>query len=59
VECTNSCTTYEEPFVVITLDSPADPAHPVLMFTSRAGVLSESEMAGIATDQLELPRDDQ
>jgi hypothetical protein len=52
-ECTNACEDFDEPFVVVTLDEPADPAHPALVFTSAYGQLGEEDLAEIVTDGIE------
>lgn len=54
-ECTNSCTDYEEPFVVVTLDQPADPEHQTVVFTSRHGLLTEDQLAEVVTEHVALP----
>ncbi|WP_326600402.1 hypothetical protein [Streptomyces sp. NBC_01803] len=51
-ECTNACTDFPEPFALITLDEPADPAHPALVFTSPHGEMSQDELRSLITDHL-------
>ncbi|MGK5533617.1 hypothetical protein [Streptomyces sp. URMC 129] len=51
-ECTNACTDFSEPFALITLDEPADPAHPALVFTSAHGEVSEDELRSLITEHL-------
>ncbi|KUJ67003.1 hypothetical protein ACZ90_31805 [Streptomyces albus subsp. albus] len=49
--CTQECRTYDEPFAVITLDKPADPRYPALVFTSQDGI-SESDLVRVVTQDL-------
>ncbi|MFC0601113.1 hypothetical protein [Streptomyces palmae] len=50
-QCTQKCRYYDEAFAVITLDKPADPHHPALVFTSKDGV-SESDLVRVVTQDL-------
>ncbi|TVL90355.1 hypothetical protein CD790_22955 [Streptomyces sp. SAJ15] len=47
--CTQTCDHFDEPLAVITLDQPADPRHPALVFTSEHGEVSERDLVHLIT----------
>ncbi|MFH8371159.1 hypothetical protein [Streptomyces sp. NPDC018031] len=49
---TNEYRSFREPFVVITLDKPADPEHPTLVFTSEEAEITESDLVRVVTKDL-------
>ncbi|WKX73968.1 hypothetical protein [Streptomyces sp. XD-27] len=51
-KATNEYHSFYEPFVVITLDRPADPKHPTLVFTSEEAEISESDLVRVVTKDL-------
>lgn len=50
---TQSRNDYDVPFAVITLDKPAHPDHPTLVFTSALADLTEEELTQVVTEDLE------
>ncbi|TVL91206.1 hypothetical protein CD790_18210 [Streptomyces sp. SAJ15] len=49
---TNEYRSFYEPFVVITLDKPADPEYPTLVFTSEEAKISETDLLRVVTRDL-------
>ncbi|WP_431043123.1 hypothetical protein ACQUSR_15350 [Streptomyces sp. P1-3] len=47
--CTQRCDSFDEPFVVITLDKPADSGSPTLVFTSVHAELTLDELVDVVT----------
>ncbi|WP_431045373.1 hypothetical protein ACQUSR_27975 [Streptomyces sp. P1-3] len=49
---TNEYRSFYEPFVVITLDKPADPKHPTLVYTSEEAKISEKDLIRVVMKDL-------